>query len=608
MQAIEIKQPGGPEVLVPTQRPDPVPKAGELLIAVTASGINRPDVLQRKGLYPMPPGVSDLPGLEVAGTVAAGAPEDLATAGLKIGDRVCALVAGGGYAQLCVAPAGQCLPVPKGLSDIEAAALPETFFTVWQNVFQNARLKRGETLLVQGGSSGIGVTAIHLAKAFGVTVIVTAGSDDKCAACVAQGADHAINYKTQDFVAEVKRITGGRGVDVVLDMVAGDYLAREVQCMADDGRIAIIAVQGGTQAALDVGALLRKRLAIIGSTLRPRSIAYKTVIARELREQVWPLIEAGTRQAGDPQRVPGRAGGTGACADGIERARGQDRARLESEHEHTPQAGRRQLEDARQPSGQCRAAGGHRRRAALHGRRGGVRAVPVPVRNGGHAGRQRHPLGRAGLLGAQARRLHRRGLGRRCWPSSAAATSSSATRSGVRCTARSDQLVADKAQAALGAGVTPIVCVGETLAQREAGETAAVVKRQLSVVIHTLAHCASEMVVAYEPVWAIGTGLSATPQQAQEVHALLRAQLQAATPHAAQMKILYGGSVKPDNAAALFEQAGHRRRTGRRCRAEGGRLRRHLPRGALSATRPPLHLRKPHTICRSGPRSFTPCS
>jgi NADPH:quinone reductase len=293
MQAVEIKQPGGPEVLLPTQRPDPAPKAGELLIAVTASGVNRPDVLQRKGLYPMPPGVSDLPGLEVAGTVAAGAAEDLAAAGLKIGDRVCALVAGGGYAQLCVAPAGQCLPVPRGLSDNEAAALPETFFTVWQNVFQNARLQRGEMLLVQGGSSGIGVTAIHLAKAFGAMVIVTAGSDEKCAACVAQGADHAINYRTQDFVAEVKRITAGRGVDVVLDMVAGDYLPRELQCMADDGRIAVIAVQGGTQAALDVGALLRKRLAIIGSTLRPRSVAYKTVIARELREQVWPLIEAG---------------------------------------------------------------------------------------------------------------------------------------------------------------------------------------------------------------------------------------------------------------------------------------------------------------------------
>ena len=293
MHAIEIKQPGGPEVLLPTQRPDPVPKAGELLIAVTASGVNRPDVLQRKGLYPMPPGVSDLPGLEVAGTVAAGAPEDLAVACLKIGDRVCALVAGGGYAQLCVAPAGQCLPLPEGLSDIEAAALPETFFTVWQNVFQNARLQRGETLLVQGGSSGIGVTAIHLAKALGATVIVTAGSDDKCTACVAQGADHAINYKTQDFVAEVQRITAKRGVDVVLDMVAGDYLPREVQCTADDGRIAIIAVQGGTKATLDVAAVLRKRLAIIGSTLRPRSVAYKTVIARELREQVWPLIEAG---------------------------------------------------------------------------------------------------------------------------------------------------------------------------------------------------------------------------------------------------------------------------------------------------------------------------
>jgi len=293
MQAIEIKQPGGPEVLVPTQRVDPVPKAGELLIAVTASGINRPDVLQRKGLYPMPPGVSDLPGLEVAGTVVAGAAEDLAAAGLKIGERVCALVAGGGYAQLCVAPVGQCLPMPKGLSDIEAAALPETFFTVWQNVFQNARLKRGETLLVQGGSSGIGVTAIHLAKAFDATVIVTAGSDDKCSACLKLGADHAINYKTQDFVAEVKRLTGGRGVDVVLDMVAGDYLSREVECTAEDGRIAIIAVQGGTKAVLDVGAVLRKRLAIIGSTLRPRSIAYKTVIARELREQVWPLIEAG---------------------------------------------------------------------------------------------------------------------------------------------------------------------------------------------------------------------------------------------------------------------------------------------------------------------------
>lgn len=293
MRAVEIRQPGGPEVLVPTQRPDPAPRAGELLIAVTASGVNRPDVLQRKGLYPMPPGVSDLPGLEVAGTVAAGSTTDLAAAGLKIGDRVCALVAGGGYAELCVAPAGQCLPVPKGLSDIEAAALPETFFTVWQNVFQNARLKTGETLLVQGGSSGIGVAAIHLAKAIGAAVIVTAGSDEKCVACLAEGADHAINYKTQDFVAEVKTLTKGKGVDVVLDMVAGDYVAREIECLAEDGRIAVIAVQGGTKATIDMGAVLRKRLAIIGSTLRPRSVAYKTVIANELREQVWPRIEAG---------------------------------------------------------------------------------------------------------------------------------------------------------------------------------------------------------------------------------------------------------------------------------------------------------------------------
>lgn len=293
MRAIEIAQPGGPEVLREVQRPDPAPQPGELLIAVQASGVNRPDVLQRKGLYPMPPGVSDLPGLEVAGTVKAGTPEDLAAAGLKIGDAVCALVAGGGYAELCVAPAGQCLPMPRGLSVIEAASLPETFFTVWQNVFEIARLQPGETLLVQGGSSGIGVTAILLAKALGSQVIVTAGSDDKCAACLAIGADHAINYRTQDFAAEVKRLTGGRGADVVLDMVAGDYLAREVSCMAEDGRLAIIAVQGGTQSAIDTGLVLRKRLAITGSTLRPRSVAYKTALAQAIKARAWPLIEAG---------------------------------------------------------------------------------------------------------------------------------------------------------------------------------------------------------------------------------------------------------------------------------------------------------------------------
>ena len=293
MRAIEITAPGGPEVLQPCERPQPEARPGELLIAVQASGVNRPDVLQRKGLYPMPPGVSDLPGLEVAGTVAAGAPADLAAAGLALGDAVCALVAGGGYAEYCVAPAGQCLPAPKGLTMVEAASLPETFFTVWQNVFLIARLQAGETLLVQGGSSGIGVTAIQLAKALGARVIVTAGSDEKCAACVAIGADHAINYRTQDFAAEVKRLTGGKGADVVLDMVAGDYLGREVACVAEDGRIAVIAVQGGTSSQIDAGLLLRKRVAIAGSTLRPRSVAYKTVLAQQLKAQAWPLLEAG---------------------------------------------------------------------------------------------------------------------------------------------------------------------------------------------------------------------------------------------------------------------------------------------------------------------------
>jgi NADPH:quinone reductase len=293
MRAIEITGPGGPEVLKPVERPAPSPKVGELLIAVQASGVNRPDVLQRKGLYPVPPGVSDLPGLEIAGTVAAGAREDLVAAGLSIGDPVCALVAGGGYAEFCVAPVGQCLPIPKGLSAVEAASLPETFFTVWQNVFTIAHLKPGETLLVQGGSSGIGVTAIQLAKALGSRVIVTAGSDEKCAACVALGADHAINYRTQDFVAETMRLTGGRGADVVLDMVAGEYVAREVSCLADDGRLAIIAIQGGTKSGFDAGLVLRKRITITGSTLRPRSVGYKTLLAQDLRAEVWSLIESG---------------------------------------------------------------------------------------------------------------------------------------------------------------------------------------------------------------------------------------------------------------------------------------------------------------------------
>jgi NADPH2:quinone reductase len=293
MRAIEIGQFGAPEVLRETVRPDPVPAPGEVLVRVAAAGVNRPDVIQRKGFYAPPPGASDLPGLEVAGTVEGGDAAELAAAGLKRGDRVCALVAGGGYAELCVAPIVQTLPVPEGLTDIEAASLPETVFTVWQNVFEIAKLKAGEWLLVQGGSSGIGVTAIQLAKALGAKVIVTAGSDDKCAACVALGADHAINYKTQDFVAEVAQLTGKRGVDVILDMVAGEYVAREVKCLADDGRLAIIAVQGGTKSELDTGAVLRKRLTITGSTLRARSVAYKGALAKALRETVWPWIEGG---------------------------------------------------------------------------------------------------------------------------------------------------------------------------------------------------------------------------------------------------------------------------------------------------------------------------
>ena len=290
MRAIEISRYGAPEVLQPTTRPDPVAGPGEVLIRVAASGVNRPDVLQRKGHYAPPPGASDLPGLEVAGTLVGG---DIAATGLKAGDRVSALLAGGGYAELCVAPAAQVLPSPHNLTDIEAASLPETFFTVWQNVFRIAGLKAGETLLVQGGSSGIGVTAIQLAKAIGATVIVTVGSDDKAQACVALGADYAINYKTQDFVAEVETLTAGRGVDVVLDMVAGAYVSRELQCLANDGRLAIIAVQGGTKSEIDSGLVLRKRLAITGSTLRARSVAYKGELARSLRETVWPLIESG---------------------------------------------------------------------------------------------------------------------------------------------------------------------------------------------------------------------------------------------------------------------------------------------------------------------------
>ena len=290
MRAIEISQYGGPEVLQPCERPMPELKPGEVLIKVHAAGINRPDVFQRLGQYPVPPGASDLPGLEVAGEIVAG---DLADSGFAKGDMVCALVQGGGYAEYCAAPLAQCLPVPAGLSAVEAAALPETFFTVWSNVFQRGALKEGETLLVQGGSSGIGTTAIQIAKALGHRVFATAGSAGKCRACEALGAERAIDYKTEDFTAVVKELTGGKGVDVVLDMVGGDYVAREVACLADDGRIVIIALLGGSKASVDLGQVLRRRLTITGSTLRPRPVAFKAQIARELRETVWPLLAAG---------------------------------------------------------------------------------------------------------------------------------------------------------------------------------------------------------------------------------------------------------------------------------------------------------------------------
>lgn len=292
MKAIAIAQPGGPEVLQMVERPDPVAGAGELLIAVEAFGINRPDVLQRKGAYPPPAGASDLPGLEVAGRIVGGDAAALAAAGFSLGDAVCALTPGGGYAQLCVAPIAHCLPLPAGWSMVEAASLPETFFTVWSNVFERAALQPGETLLVHGGSSGIGVAAIQIAKAMGARVFVTVGDASKAAACLELGADLAINYKEQDFVAEVKAATAGGGVNVILDMVAGGYIERGIQCLADDGRLVIIAVQGGTDARIDAGAVLRRRLTISGSTLRPRSLAFKAGIARALRERIWPLLAA----------------------------------------------------------------------------------------------------------------------------------------------------------------------------------------------------------------------------------------------------------------------------------------------------------------------------
>ncbi len=290
MTAIEITRFGGPEVLVAGRRPTPAPQAGELLIKVAAAGVNRPDVLQRTGGYAPPPGASDLPGLEVAGTVAA---LGEGAGGWKVGEAVCALVAGGGYAEYCVAPVPQCLPIPKGLDLVQAAGLPETFFTVWTNVFDRGRLKAGESFLVHGGSSGIGTTAIQLAHAFGARVFTTAGSAEKCAACRALGADLAIDYRSEDFVAAITEATGGKGVDVILDMVGGEYTARNLKVLAVEGRLVQIAFLKGSTMELNLAPLMVKRQTLTGSTLRPRSVAEKGAIATALRDKVWPLLEAG---------------------------------------------------------------------------------------------------------------------------------------------------------------------------------------------------------------------------------------------------------------------------------------------------------------------------
>jgi NADPH2:quinone reductase len=289
MIAIEISHPGDPDVLVPVERPTPIPGTGEVLIHVAAAGVNRPDVFQRRGRYPPPPGASDIPGLEVAGTIEALGD---GVTGWRGGDQVCALVSGGGYAEYCVAPAPQCLPVPDGVGLIAAAAIPETYFTVWTNVFERGRLRHGDALLVHGGSSGIGTTAIQLARAKGARVFATAGSREKCNACERLGAERGIDYHVEDFVAAVKELTGGRGVDVVLDMV-GDYFARNLRSLAFDGRLVVIATLQGTKAELDIQFMMQRRLTITGSTLRIRSVAEKAAIAEGLRAQVWPLLESG---------------------------------------------------------------------------------------------------------------------------------------------------------------------------------------------------------------------------------------------------------------------------------------------------------------------------
>lgn len=289
MRAIEITKPGPPDVLRLCERAIPAPAAGELLIKVHAAGVNRPDVFQRTGNYPVPAGASDLPGLEVAGEIVGG---DLEGSEFHLGDLVCALVQGGGYAQFCVAPVALCLPVPKGWSALEAASLPETVFTVWSNVFDRGALSGEQTLLVQGGSSGIGVTAIQMAAALGHRVFATAGSDQKCEACVALGAQRAINYRTEDFVEIIKSETAGKGVDVILDMVGGAYVPREISCLADDGRLVFIALLAGSKANVSLGQILLRRLTISGSTLRARPVSFKAAIAAQLRARIWPLLEA----------------------------------------------------------------------------------------------------------------------------------------------------------------------------------------------------------------------------------------------------------------------------------------------------------------------------
>jgi putative PIG3 family NAD(P)H quinone oxidoreductase len=290
MIVIDITAPGPPEVLAPREMPDPHPKAGEILIKVAAAGVNRPDVMQRRGRYPPPAGASEIPGLEVAGTIAEIGP---GVEGWHIGERVCALVAGGGYATLCVAPAPQCLPVPRGLDLITAAAIPETFFTVWTNVFDRGRLRAGEVALFHGGASGIGTTAIQLASARGCRVLTTAGSDEKCRACEALGAERAINYRAEDFVRVVHDRTDGHGVDLILDIIGGDYVARNLAALAMDGRLVQIGLMGGEAAPLDFRRILSRRLTVTGSTLRPRSVQEKGQIAAALRQEVWPLLEQG---------------------------------------------------------------------------------------------------------------------------------------------------------------------------------------------------------------------------------------------------------------------------------------------------------------------------